>query len=208
MAKLLVSIVAFLYTTGISQAQAVWCWPINWATTKVLESPNELAVLPEASVGSWTPIEATRREVHDGKSYLFGNIHYKGNLGVFREDAVVFEEDWACDYPIIAKRTPTSFQREQIAYNIERTIFDPYSLRAVGISDITVMKGPSGQEVLSVCLEFNAKNRFGAYIGLTTTGYVFREDGTLFRPVAESKLFGLCDGIEFVKFEELEALGN
>ena len=55
--------------------------------------------------------------------------------------------------------------------HIERTYFDPYSLRSVAIS--APHKGVSGaRSGYWVCVECNGKNRMGAYAGLKRTGYL------------------------------------
>ena len=61
--------------------------------------------------------------------------------------------------------------KEIIRAHIERTFFDPYSLRSVRISNPHegVFATTSGYRV---CLEANAKNRMGGYIGLRRLTYL------------------------------------
>ena len=61
--------------------------------------------------------------------------------------------------------------KEIIKAHIERTFFDPYSLRNVSIS--TPHEGVRGfLSGYRVCLECNAKNRMGGYIGLKRQQYL------------------------------------
>ena len=57
--------------------------------------------------------------------------------------------------------------------HIEKSYFDPYSLRNVAISKPTLGKiGPNPGWL--VCLQSNAKNRMGSYVGLKKDAYLIR----------------------------------
>jgi hypothetical protein len=57
--------------------------------------------------------------------------------------------------------------------HIEKNYFDPYSLRNVAISKPTLGKIGSDPGWL-VCLQNNAKNRMGGYVGLKKDAYLIR----------------------------------
>ena len=65
-------------------------------------------------------------------------------------------------------------KKEVVAY-AKKTYFDPYSMRDV---EISYAMTPAGPAVSGVCLRANAKNRMGAYTGLTATSLLFR-NGTI-----------------------------
>ena len=72
---------------------------------------------------------------------------------------------------------PTHY-KEVIKTHIQRSFFDPYSLRGVSIS--MPMQGHLFfQQGWIVCLEANAKNRMGGYIGLQRTAYLLNYDAVL-----------------------------
>ena len=65
--------------------------------------------------------------------------------------------------------------RDLVKGHIDRTFFDPYTMRNVSISY------PSQGHLFFrqgwlVCVEANAKNRFGAYTGLKRQVYLINED--------------------------------
>ncbi|MBV5269013.1 MAG: hypothetical protein JZU55_02680, partial [Afipia sp.] len=54
-----------------------------------------------------------------------------------------------------------------------KEFFDPYSIRDAAISQPIAGRSLSG-DMASVCIQANGKNRMGAYTGLQTTVYIFR----------------------------------
>lgn len=85
----------------------------------------------------------------------------------------------------LAGPAPTNYKATIAAY-IKRTYFDPYSLRDVKISTpsqgrVTITQGVlripvSDQQGWFVCVELNAKNRMGGYVGLTDKGFLLRNE--------------------------------
>ncbi|PHQ98055.1 MAG: hypothetical protein COB40_02040 [Marinosulfonomonas sp.] len=203
----------FLVVSSAARATEMYCWPVEAGAT-ILSKPDLSAVYPKwappSRVGTGTPFRAYRREVHNGISFLFGNIHSSRTSAILDENVVVIESEWTCDYPVSPRQIEGSeaLAREALAKRLERHLFDPYSVRAARISEFQISSGPSDSEILSVCVEFNAKNRLGAYTGITMSGYVFRQDGTLFRSVEGWQLDELCRQVQFAPFPELEALGS
>jgi len=83
------------------------------------------------------------------KLLVVGCLLLSGCAGFNPEAAGPFPENW----------------KEIVKSHIERTYFDPYSLRSVSVS--TPHEGVWGPwSGYRVCLECNAKNRMGGYIGL------------------------------------------
>ena len=77
----------------------------------------------------------------------------------------------------LAAQVPTNY-RAQVAEHFRKTLKDPYSVRDAEISQpTTVFVGLlNGGNAPGVCVRMNAKNSFGAYIGLKTDAVVFRND--------------------------------
>lgn len=75
---------------------------------------------------------------------------------------------------------PPANYREQVTARVKRSFFDPYSIRDAAISR-PFMQGaafdgatPIPHSGWMVCVKANAKNRMGAYTGLSETGYMFK----------------------------------
>lgn len=72
----------------------------------------------------------------------------------------------------LADNLPGNY-RGVISERVRATFFDPYSIRdaaiSAPISGVSIY-GP----VVTVCVRANAKNRMGAYTGLSATAFVFR----------------------------------
>ena len=94
---------------------------------------------------------------------------------------------------------PTNY-RAAVKRYIEKTFFDPYSLRSVRLS-IPREGHIFFQQGWIVCLEANAKNRFGAYTGLRRTALLIRNDEVIGSSSGER----LCDDptLAFSRWEEL-----
>lgn len=90
-----------------------------------------------------------------------------------------------------------------IKATVMREFFDPYSMRSVSIS-----YPESGylffQQGWLVCLEANAKNRMGGYVGLKRTAYLIHEDTV----VNQMEGAPLCDKVSYQPWPEMENGGN
>lgn len=98
---------------------------------------------------------------------------------------------------------PPSNYRSLIVEYSARTLNDPYSIRSAEISEPkTSWAGLLyGGNVMTVCARFNAKNRFGAYIGVTPVAYIFYE-GEVAHSVQNPPT--ACADHEYSPFPELE----
>lgn len=65
---------------------------------------------------------------------------------------------------------PTDY-KQTIKAHVLRTYFDPYSIRSVSVSQ-PIQGHLFFQQGWIACLESNAKNRMGGYIGLQRTAYL------------------------------------
>lgn len=78
--------------------------------------------------------------------------------------------------PKVAGTYPTNY-KQLVRENVRKTFFDPYSLRDVAISEpqpgrlLLQTTGPGW----IVCLEANAKNKMGGYVGLRRTAFLIIE---------------------------------
>jgi starvation-inducible outer membrane lipoprotein len=64
--------------------------------------------------------------------------------------------------------------KEQVKQYIQRTLFDPYSIRGAAITQ-PFPKSYGFSNIWAVCVEMNAKNRYGAYTGLQRMGFYFQQ---------------------------------
>lgn len=77
---------------------------------------------------------------------------------------------------------PPANYREQVSARVKKTFFDPYSVRDAAISRPFLQSAafdgitPIPHSGWMVCVRANAKNRMGAYTGLTETGFMFSGD--------------------------------
>jgi len=82
--------------------------------------------------------------------------------------------------------------KEIIKGHIERTYFDPYSLRSVSIT--TPHEGVWGpRSGYRVCVECNAKNRMGGYIGMSRQQYLIARGSV----VVAADGYMICDQAPF-----------
>ncbi|MTH96657.1 hypothetical protein [Roseibium sp. RKSG952] len=106
---------------------------------------------------------------------------------------------------MVAHSKPATPEERRIIVNYVRNTFkDPYSIRDAQISyffDNTPRGGRAG------CLSLNAKNSFGAYIGVKYTSIVI-DNGRVVRSLQDAPgcFMIVNSGIKFQKFPELEAL--
>lgn len=101
-----------------------------------------------------------------------------------------------------ASLVPADFRAKIVAY-AKQTLKDPYSIKSAEISDPReVFVGLiNGGKVPGVCVRFNAKNSFGAYIGQRPFVVAFK-NGSIF--YGAEPVFGDCDKATYVPFAELE----
>lgn len=85
---------------------------------------------------------------------------------------------------------PVNYKATLRAY-IRETFFDPYSLM-----DVAVSEPVPGTMLLKngwvVCFQANAKNRYGAYVGLKRTSFLFQGEDLVEAPDAEALA---CEGV-------------
>lgn len=97
---------------------------------------------------------------------------------------------------------PSNF-KESLKAHVLRTYFDPYSIRSVSVSE-PIQGHLYFQQGWLVCLESNAKNRMGGYIGLQRTAYLFNR-GSIVQTMDKA---GLCDNAKlgYSPWPELEQM--
>lgn len=84
----------------------------------------------------------------------------------------------------------------------KKTFFDPYSMRDVAISNELRGTKPN---VFLVCIRANAKNRMGAYTGLSATAIQFTNGAVTGSSQGD---FACSDSrLKYSPFKELEARG-
>jgi hypothetical protein len=95
---------------------------------------------------------------------------------------------------------PTNY-RQIVIENVKKTFIDPRSIRDAAISEPipgNAIMGP----VTTVCVRANAKNKMGAYTGVTTTAFIFR--GGQLSSTESQYTAGLCAGAPYAPFPEIE----
>lgn len=97
---------------------------------------------------------------------------------------------------------PASYEKI-VKTHILRTFFDPYSIRSASISE-PVQGHLLFQQGYIVCVELNAKNRMGGYIGLQKTAYLLNRD-TVVQTMTKAPL---CNSpqLNFSPWPELEQM--
>jgi hypothetical protein len=97
---------------------------------------------------------------------------------------------------------PTDY-KATIKATILKQFFDPYSMRSVSIS-----YPETGylffQQGWIVCVEANAKNRMGGYVGLRQTAYLIHEDAV----AQEMEDAPLCAKVSYQPWPEMENGGS
>jgi len=93
--------------------------------------------------------------------------------------------------------------REIIKSHVLRTFFDPYSIRSASVSQ-PIQGHLLFQQGWIVCLEANAKNRMGAYIGVQRTAYLLNR-GSVVQTMNKAPL---CNNpqVNFAPWPELEQI--
>lgn len=98
--------------------------------------------------------------------------------------------------------------RAQIKAKIKTVLYDPYSIRDAEISGPTaifsgLIEGNGGQ-LPGVCIRFNAKNAYGAYVGIRTYAVSFK-DGKAYH--AQPPFYNNCNGVSWHPFPDLASSG-
>ncbi|TAW88373.1 hypothetical protein ELI13_06360 [Rhizobium ruizarguesonis] len=70
-----------------------------------------------------------------------------------------------------SQTTPTAAERAAAVAYIKTTFYDPYSIRDASISNALTLLDTGYR---SICVRFNAKNRMGGYVGMTSTSLRFQ----------------------------------
>ena len=83
--------------------------------------------------------------------------------------------------------------------HIEKNYFDPYSLRNVAVSKPALGKIGTNPGWL-VCLQSNAKNRMGGYVGLKKDAYVIR-NGIV---IGSEDAAPVCETLQLEPWPEME----
>lgn len=105
----------------------------------------------------------------------------------------------------LASQVPTNY-REQIVSYVKNTLKDPYSIKSAEISPPTTsfVGLVNGGDVPGICVRFNAKNSFGAYIGVETQSFAFKNGVVI---GMGPPVFNTCQGVPYEPFPELEQIG-
>ncbi len=101
----------------------------------------------------------------------------------------------------ISKGVPGDY-REQVALYFRKSLKDPYSVRDAEISGPTTAFAGIlyGGTVPAVCVRLNAKNAYGAYMGITTYAIGFK-DGKVSGAV--QVVFDTCRKEQYEPYHEL-----
>lgn len=96
---------------------------------------------------------------------------------------------------------PSNYRAQTVTY-LRRTLKDPYSVRDAEITDPTVIFVGlvNGTSAPGVCVRMNAKNSFGAYIGLQTMAVAFKNGSVM---GAGEPVFDTCSKATWRPFTEM-----
>jgi hypothetical protein len=97
---------------------------------------------------------------------------------------------------------PPSDYRQVLHSYINGNFFDPYSMRDVAISEPVAGKMYSVYGWI-VCLQANAKNRMGGYVGLTKTAYLIKND-----VITSETNSPFCGTVKLLPWPEMENHGG
>jgi hypothetical protein len=91
--------------------------------------------------------------------------------------------------------------RDIVKNHLLRTLFDPYSVRSASIS-LPTQGHLLFRQGWIVCVELNAKNRMGGYVGLQRTAYLINR-GSIAQSMEKAPL---CDGnqLAYNKWPDIE----
>lgn len=105
-----------------------------------------------------------------------------------------------------AAHAPTKAEVDAVVEKLRRTLRDPYSVRDAAISNVGHYDNGFGEAGEYVCVQFNAKNQYGAYVGLKTSLLTLNPDGTIGKPATLVSPRALCTGIPFRPLKEMDRL--
>jgi hypothetical protein len=100
-----------------------------------------------------------------------------------------------------SQRPPTAAEKQAAITYIKANFFDPYSIRDASLSNV-VSLGKTGLNAM--CARFNAKNRMGGYVGLSTTSLRL-QGGAVVSALQDAPSCG-DERLQYVPFSELEGL--
>ena len=164
---------------GAPIANAMTCWAKNESPTILLKFDDPLP--DPAHADERIRVDQPFLVSESGgknKPLIKGRLHFRGEP--YLQDYVSDEREWDCDYgnfSVVQTRVPDQ-TRTEIANHIKYRLADPYSIRSATIGEPRVTADPKLSKIprYYVCVSFNAKNKFGAYAGLTTWPIVYRTD--------------------------------
>jgi hypothetical protein len=104
----------------------------------------------------------------------------------------------------LASAVPANY-RDEIVKRLRTLLKDPYSVRSAEISSPAMgfVGIVNGGNAPVVCARYNAKNSFGAYIGVQATAFIFR-NGSVAGVIEDSPL--ACERRQYSPFPELEKI--
>ncbi len=104
---------------------------------------------------------------------------------------------------------PTADERAMVLRTLKAELHDPYSVRDARISDMLFpSRTLSGTKTSrSVCVSFNAKNRYGAYTGVSKMYLRYSAENHWLGPVIDDVSQSICGDsrLHYNAFPELEA---
>lgn len=108
--------------------------------------------------------------------------------------------------PLVAPKTPPPANyKQKIIDHVRQSFFDPYSIRDAAISKPFAVNRIGHGEIWFVCVKTNAKNRMGAYTGISPTAYWFQNGGMkLASPGAPEYDEFNCAHAQYAPFPEIE----
>ena len=101
--------------------------------------------------------------------------------------------------------------REMAKEYLRKSLFDPYSVRDAEIAEPTVKSSfylIDPTPAWTICVRYNAKNRMGAYAGMTENALLVRGDQvtiSLNELTAPTRTAGICRDAKWATFQELGA---
>lgn len=113
------------------------------------------------------------------------------------------------EVPLFIRGPAMDYHKRAILKYVRNHFKDPYSIRDAEISHYGIQAEHSTRERTIVCVQLNAKNGFGGYVGRSTVQFEFGGRGV--RSATEdhpqcTEMNG--DGLKYGPFPELEALSR
>ena len=99
---------------------------------------------------------------------------------------------WSVD---VGSAPASGIYKPQIENEIVNMHADPYSLRSVQVSQPTLVEPVFGytdnNSAWAICLRYNPKNEYGAYAGMHTAVFYFRQDEIFWRFTTQMDAYGI-----------------